>query len=473
MNNIDINGLVQSVTGAYVKDGQNKQNKRNNAKKEYSNKEDKFFVETLVIPTSFEEIEIPNRKGSTTIIKRPIVTDESVVEVLKINKPLEIDNQIYWFDNGHYLFSTDKDSIYNLHKKPRPFNDKEKDKIQKLRDEIKEMEEEAAEDIEIGNILLAAYRDNDEEVLNNPQNMIYFIKYPNPYCSKNLEIKEKVHELAEIIRQNEASGKFDNDELINEMKRLVALLPDLSAPNCITFLKDTQKKVNEIKNKKKEFTNLVHQIEQNCFENPIYEIHKLNYNNQVKVYTSSKLADSYKKKGYTIYKNSNKRKYKKWCSDTLNFVDDEEDITSLYFVMNTKAFLTSCKHGKVADKGYYFNDDGEPCIIENGSLCDTTVTVMVDGIPTVYNSIKEASKKLNIPYETIRGSKRNENGAIVINSKKSIMLIDADGNEFHYKNKSQLAKSFNVDKMKITRLMKNKTVGDTVVINGNEFVLGL
>ena len=157
----------------------------------------------------------------------------------------------------------------------------------------------------------------------------------------------------------------------------------------------------------------------------------------------------------------------------MDFVDDEEDITSLYFVMNTKAFLTSCKHGKVADKGYYFNDDGEPCIIENGSLCDTTVTVMVDGIPTVYNSIKEASKKLNIPYETIRGSKRDENGAIVINSKKSIMLIDADGNEFHYKNKSQLAKSFNVDKMKITRLMKNKTVGDTVVINGNEFVLGL
>lgn len=75
-------------------------------------------------------------------VKERVVTDEDIITTLKTIHPDHVENNIYWFNNGNYLFTTDKDQVYNLRRIPRPLTNEEQQEIQNI---VKEIEEKKAE----------------------------------------------------------------------------------------------------------------------------------------------------------------------------------------------------------------------------------------------------------------------------------------------------------------------------------------
>lgn len=75
-------------------------------------------------------------------VKERVVTDEDIITTLKTIHPDHVENTLYWFDNGNYLFTTDKDQVYNLRRIPRPLTEEEQKEIQNI---VKEIEEKKAE----------------------------------------------------------------------------------------------------------------------------------------------------------------------------------------------------------------------------------------------------------------------------------------------------------------------------------------
>ena len=75
-------------------------------------------------------------------VKERLVTDEDIITALKTIHPDHVDNSLYWFNNGNYLFTTDKDQVYNLRRIPRPLTNEEQQEIQNI---VKEIEEKKAE----------------------------------------------------------------------------------------------------------------------------------------------------------------------------------------------------------------------------------------------------------------------------------------------------------------------------------------
>lgn len=172
-----------------------------------------------------------------------------------------------------------------------------------------------------------------------------------------------------------------------------------------------------------------------------------------------------------MYKQKTSFNYNEWNETELKYEQNEGQKTSYYFIMNKKAFISVCKTGKMVRNGYYYDNDGQVVAIEKGKEIDNTVTVVYNGTKYNFSSLREASTELGISRTVINQSKRNELNEIIIDSKKNIVLINGDGERMIFKNKSEIAKKLNLNKMKVTRELNDKTSGDEVVLNGQKFII--
>lgn len=293
---LDIDELTRTVTENVVCGKKNKQATLNKQRSNWCKENSKKYILTYHVKSEkVEEKYTICRKGKEIeeSVVRYVVSDEAIIESLKLNAPNDINEKIYWFDNGHYLFTTDNNVIYNLKKKPRPFTKEEKTKYEELKNELEEEFSELKEDIENVNVLLKGYRDNDCEILNNPQYTFLFLQYPNGDVFYN-EGKEAFDELKSIMNNNDKSDileRYNNDE---DFKKHLDILNEkanyytdpLNRHNkFLQYYEKVKSIVKSYKEKKKELNDNLTELYNKCEEECIYEIHPLAITNQVKVYT--------------------------------------------------------------------------------------------------------------------------------------------------------------------------------------------
>lgn len=470
--NIDINSVVAAVGNSTVE----KHIKRNKRREEWCNKESKHFIKTYTVKTSYEEQTVCNRHGKESVVRIPFVKNEDIIEVIAKNEPQDIKSAIHYF-NGSYLFTTDNGVIYNIHSKPRPLKEEEKNKVNTWRSELKEEEAEVNELKEISKTLRKAYVEKDKAVLEDGATMMLLLEYPNGNSKfhEGLKAREELDNLVTKYGSNEAliehiKKDVDNQEYYNDLFNKV--LQVSSRNNRVwQHIETTNKRTKDLEEKKKKVTEDIKAIYKKCEKEPIYEIHRMNVTSQVRVYISTHDIEMYKGLGYKVYKMNTKKEFKTWNDFNLDYISEDMEKESHYFVMNKKAFITSCIHGKVVHNGYYYNENGEPVIIEKGRLEDTSVTVSVNGIPTYYNSLREAAKKLNIHLEVLRRCDKDNDGLILYATKCGITLVDNDGNNHYYKNKAECGKELGVSRTRISVVFKGKKVGDMVTICGKDYTI--
>lgn len=249
---------------------------------------------TFHVKSELHEITIKGKKGTETTLKRYLVNDADIVASIVLNAPEDIDKSIFWFDNGHYLFTTDKNIIYNLKKKPRPLTIHEQNEVNDLKNELEEEEKTLHTDQKNIDILLKGYRDGDETVLNNSQNTFLFLQYPN---GDNLyhDGQKAFNQLKELLTKyshDELTERMNNDEAFNsyitELNEKVHYYSDpFNRHNkFIQYYEKVKSSIEACKEKRTDFIKRIKSIYSKCEEENIYEIHPMTIKNQVKVYCS-------------------------------------------------------------------------------------------------------------------------------------------------------------------------------------------
>ena len=211
-----------------------------------------------------------------------------------------------------------------------------------------------------------------------------------------------------------------------------------------------------------------------CHEEPLYYLHPLKQNNQIKIYMGERLQNKYKSLGYKVYEAEREYKTKNITSSNGEIVEEEREYskTSYYVQMSCKAFKSCCYQGKICRKGYYFNDQGNE--VELGRRPTEAVTITdQDGNTRTFTSKSEAAKELKVSQSLI--TKAIKNGGVLNgnnkNNSKCIQLKKEDNTTIECDTLSDLAKKLNTKPYTITRAMKGKNHGDLVTICGHTYEL--
>lgn len=414
MSEMNLKDLVSTVEQTVDDNHRNKNFKRNQNKKKWSIENNKRFFETIIIPTSYEEISIENAKGKISTFKRAFVKDEDIIESIRRCHKNNVINELYWFNGGKYLFTTDTNTIYNLKRKFGSLSKEDKDKIEEMKKDFQESLDEVKEERRIAEILIKAYVDKDEDTLNNPNNLAYL-----------------------LMGEQEA----------------------------YRFIRKTKIRIAEIKEERKELADKIKKIYFEAMDKEIFEVHEMSVKNQVRVYFPENQKAKFKGLGYKVYTIKGKDSNRIWNDSTLDFDKNEFEKISYYVIMNKKAFISACKFDKIPYCGFFYDENGEPKKIQ-----DNSIKILVNGEERIFKSIREASIELGVSHTELRRNK-DENGIIIFNKKKGIVLKDSDGNEISFKSKSEMADLLNTSRVTINNSLKDKEVGDKVVIKGHEYSL--
>ena len=391
-------------------------------------------------------------------VKERVVTDEDIITTLKAIHPDHVENTLYWFNNGNYLFTTDKDQVYNLRRIPRPLTDEEQLEINNI---VKDIEEKKAEIEPLLHEarLLRAYiipseeRTKEQNDMANSGECVMLLLGMCSEFEKERRSKRYIH--GEDFDRN-MYGETVEEAVIRRR------LNEASIAN-----KEHKKAAAEALTKIDEYTT-------KCNEEPLYFIHRMKQNNQMKIYIGSSMKTKYENLGYTVYSVDREEKNKRMTANNGLIVEEEKEYTktSHYFQMNLKAFKTSCIHGKVCRKGYYF-DCGNEVELKRRPTEEVTITDECGNVRT-FNSKAEAAKELKVAACSITRCCKNGGNINTTNKKhgsKAITLIREDNTVIKCASMAILAKELNTNKMKVSRTLKGKTVGDKVTLNGVTYTI--
>lgn len=320
------------------------------------------------------------------------ITDDEIIQSIKTIRPDDISETIFWFDNGGFYFVTDKGRPYNFRKSPRGLNKEESEKVNQI---IKNIEESRG--------LMT------ESLLN----------------ARVLSTMDK----PEAIRSKEEKEFLKDNEAIMNYLLLEMTLEESRGVNYDSF---KNKVYGDAEIKKKQHSELlnegldeIHDIYSNCEEDIEYFIHPMKENKQVKIYCSKSVKWVYERLGYKVYRQVKEHNSKRYKEDNGFIILHESSYEkeSYYFQINLKAFVSSCKFGKVVKKGFCFDDNG--------------------------NEVELTAGK--------QGT--------------GITLLNKTGNRLEFKSMTEVADKLKTNKMAISRALKDKSSGDIVKINGEEYTI--
>ena len=391
-------------------------------------------------------------------VKERVVTDEDIITTLKAIHPDHVENTLYWFNNGNYLFTTDKDQVYNLRRIPRPLTDEEQ---QEINDIVKDIEEKKAEIEPIlheANILRAYIipseeRTKEQNDMANSGECVMLLLGMSKEFEKERRSKRYIH------------GEEFNRNMYGE-----------TVEECIIGrrIREASKAIIEHKKEVEQALTKIDEYTTKCNEEPLYFIHRMKQNNQMKIYIGATMKTKYENLGYTVYSVDREEKNTRMTANNGLIVEEEKEYTktSHYFQMNLKAFKTSCIHGKVCRKGYYF-DCGNEVELKRRPTEAVTITDECGNVRT-FSSKAEAAKELKVSQSLI--SKVSKKGGVInttnkIHSSKAITLIREDNTVIQCASMAILAKELNTNKMKVSRTLKGKNVGDKVTLNGMTYTI--
>lgn len=422
----DIEKLVKDVTTRLNDDSKARYDNQKSVVNDYCKENNLQEVERIIVKTSYEEIEIEGKK-STTKVTRHFCAKEDIITALQYAYPDMIDSNIYFFPHSEAYFITDKNYLFNLHHKPRPLRVDELNKIQSLKDELNEVAEELEERRQTCLQLKALYTFNpNEEQLafrNTNEAVIAGIMYDYDsgllYCNKWQADKE------EYKKQKEEVGK----------------------------------KIREIYCK--------------SWNEPIYSVHPMKDDKQVRIYFSNSDISRFRELGYSIINQKRDGKLTKWNKDTLEYEQIDNEFTSHSIKMARKAFIGCCKFDMLVQKGYYLNEQGERLLIEKSGVKEEVTIIDWNGTSHSFGSKSEAARHFKVSNAFITQTVKN--GGIITEQprdhKKDFTLISPSNEHLYFKSVSDAALFFKCGKSTLSEKMKGKSNGDTVKIKKQSFIL--
>lgn len=435
---IDTEAICANVEAQIIANNKGKLDKYRSSIKEWATANEVKEIERIPVPTSYREIEIikgkkgeRNSKGKwlyadeVESYKEPFVEEQDIIKALKAAYPESIENSIYYFPTGTYYFITDKNKAFNLKCKPRPFTSDEQDIIEEYRKEIEETEKELEETLSVAKVLSAAYK-------------------PDP-----------TEEEIELAKQNTLIvAKYDYEQ---------------AKEFCYDF-KTERKKWQD---RKKEITQRLKEFKKRTEDEPIFTIHPLKLEKQVRIYISSYYTDKVNELGYKVIEQKRTRTVKKFQTDKALFEEEEEENTTYSIRMCVKAFIGCCKSGFICQKGYYTNESGERCFIEHtGTRKEVSLTDW-NGVTRTFNSLTDAAKFFNLDIAHI--SRVVKNGGVINKPKnkiKEFCLLNPQTNQYYkFNSMTDAADILNCNKMVISRALKDKSFEDEVTIKKITYIL--
>lgn len=400
--------------------------------------------------------------GTETVeheVKDKVITEEDIITSLKAIHPNHVENTLYWYDNGKYLFTTDRDKIYNLKSVPRPLTKEEQDTINNLVNEVLENKTEADSIIRKARIAVIHNTNDEELTIEDRELKQQTLGEYTLYCfdmEREIKKRMKYHNLGDNKDLN-IYGRTITEDIIHT----VTLEAKNAKKEHLTMVDSALNKINSIMNQ--------------CHEEPLYYLHPLKQNNQIKIYMGERLQNKYKSLGYKVYEAEREYKTKNMTSRNGEIVEEEREYTktSYYVQMSCKAFKSCCYQGKVCRKGYYYDNQGNE--VELGRRPTEAVTITDEkGNSYTFNSKSEAAKELKVSQSLITKAIKN-GGVLNLNNskdnKKSIKLLKADNTVIECATLTELAKNLNTKVYKISRAMKGKTNGDLVTIGDNTYTV--
>lgn len=470
MNEIHIDKLVEAVQASNFE--QEKQRKQNLIRQvqylqAYAKQNDVTLLERIPIKPTVTTVEIQTEKtktwkcgnsktidcGKMTItheVKQVTITDEDIISAIRTVNPQNIDQKIYWYDNGKYLFCTDKDVIYNLRKYPRLLRTEEQEKITNIISDIEQNKNKVLPMLRQAKYLQAYITpweertEEQQEIANSGECTMYLLEVAKDIAKANASSIQNIygqtvqqHVISRVIK-NAISARMAHDKLVND--------------GLIT----------------------IQNIYRSCYDEPIYYIHPMKQNKQIKIYIGEKLQKKYQNLGYKIYQTIHDEVRKNYIENKglLEEVQQKCSKTSYYIQMCKTSFISICKNGKLCKMGMVWDEQGNEVPLTRRPLEPIDIT-LEDGTILHFNSKTQAAKHFNVSNKVITNVVKNGCKFVKNNEKnrKNITLKSADGTILCFTSLTQASQELNTNKMNISRAIKNKSMGDVVKINGIEYTL--
>lgn len=392
-------------------------------------------------------------------VKNVIVTDENIIEAIQAIHPQHVESKLYWFDNGKYLFTTDKGVIYSFRSTPRQLTKEEQEEIANTISDIESSKNSVLPMLRKAQVLQAYITPIEKrtetqlEMANSGECMMYLLELQKEFtrANKSSLFNNGINIYGESVEQYVIGGIIRQaikakEEHIKSVEAAILQLELLHA---------------------------------RCAEEPLYFIRPLKENKQVKIYIGKKYKQRYANLGYKVYEQSKEEVSSRFIEEQ-GLIKEEErnsERTAYCIQMTKKTFVSSCIHGKVCRMGYYFDEAGNEVPLPKKPTQAVTVK---DEKGNVYNftSKTEAAKHFNLTKQVFSNilSKTKQGELPTISkkqqyNKKSIKLLNSDNVEMQFSSLTDVAKEFDTNKMYICRKLKNKAVGDVVTINGNMYTI--
>lgn len=391
-------------------------------------------------------------------VKEVTVTDEDIITSIKAVEPHKINESLYWYDNGNYLFTTDQGYIFNLKSLPRPLTKEEKNQINDIMCEVVESKEKLIPILHEANILKAyitpsVLRTHEQtQLATSGECTLILLNLEKEFTKKRKSntfvygVDKNLNMYGETVEQSVISGKIKD---------------------AIRAKKLHEEAIESALDK-------IYNITNTCKNEPQYFITPIKENKQLKIYIGSNHFSKYENKGYIVHESD--KSYKDKRMNEREGVIIEEEIehtkTSYYITMSVKAFKSCCYHGRICNKGMYFDANGNE--VELTRRPNEQVTIRDEhGNVMTFNSKSDAAKHYNVQNSVISKIISNcPNGDIpTINTKntkdnkKSVTLLTENNTLIQCESITALAKELNTNKMKVSRTLKGKCNGDKVTIN--------
>lgn len=470
---MNLNELVNSVVSSMNEKEQQKVKnlvKRVDYLQKYSKENDVTTVVRIPVPHTILKSDVVQGKMTynkwldtyeynTIEHKEYTVTDENIVKAIKAIFPDDVENSIHWFDSGNYYFCTDKKIPYNLRKQPRQLQENEKTQITSILNTIETNKKDVEELMLEGRTLIAL--ETDEAVRTDEQKQLVKSHTAIMLLMKlDKELKRETKKSCYCYGENHDLNMYGETPQASIVRTWLNEIRSLKEEH-IQMVKKSLETIEAIYNK--------------CEEEPVFFIHPMKQNKQLKIYIAKNRIQKYENLGYTVQEKEQELTTRKFSEVKGSLVEEENTYTktSYFFQIALKSFITSCIHGSVCRKGYYFGTDGEEIEQVANRPCEAVTITDTQGVVHSFNSKSEAAKHFNVSNKVITNTLKSDGVLNLKNEKnrKNITLVTSDNRTLVFSSMTDAAKELNCNKMAISRAMKNKVKGDVVSISGIQYTI--
>lgn len=138
--------------------------------------------------------------------------------------------------------------------------------------------------------------------------------------------------------------------------------------------------------------------------------------------------------------------------------------------MSFKAFDSACRYGEIPNKGFYIGEDGSQIKLTQSGIKES---ITINGI--TYSSKTEAAREMNISPSLISKKLKSDRTIEALakgtmKNRKGFNLTSPDGEIMEFESVSRAASEFGFNKMKMSRLIKGKGIGDIITISGIDYI---